>query len=249
MNEVDFEYIESTLEVVLPNEYKEFMCRFPNDRRHQLANDCDFLPCNAELFVIAQCRRFSDDAEFNYYELQPELRNRRFLDIGGDGCGNFYCMVGDKLNSNELWLWAHDPYDGLVRCEDTTLKQYFGQTWELKEQADPFAAYTPNGRTITRANHPLRGILNPISIAEWLDYVRGDPQLALDEFHNMTNPFTKEIVRVCRWPGRAKLTIGNALAHVTYLYGCITLSDVVAPSPDIEAKLQQLASSLDAHRY
>lgn len=249
MNEVDFEFIESTLDAVLPNEYKEFMRRFPNDRVYQLANDRDFLPCNAELFVITQRRRFNDDAGFDYYELQPELRSRRFLDVGGDGCGNFYCMVGDECNSNELWLWAHDPYEGLLQCEDTSLKQYFGQTWKLKEQADPYAAYAHNGKTVTRANHPLRGILNPISVAEWLDYVSGDPQLALDEFHNMTNPFTKEIVRVRRWPGRAKLTIGDGVAHVTYQYGCIALSGLATLTPDIDAKLQQLAISLGAHRY
>ncbi|MEO7402241.1 MAG: SMI1/KNR4 family protein, partial [Burkholderiales bacterium] len=171
MDANDFKFIESRLSVRLPGVYKRFMGQFPNDPTHQLANDCDFLPSNAESFVIRQLRRFNNDAEFDYYELQPDLWNHHFMDIGGDGCGNFYCMVGNDSDSSELWMWEHDPYNGFTPQADRALIDYFGSQWELVTQTDPFSTLPAAERMISRANHPLRSILNPITMTEWRECV------------------------------------------------------------------------------
>jgi len=246
MDDNDFKFIESRLAAALPEIYRRFMGRFPNDSTYQLQNDSDTLPTNAELFAIRQLQRFNNDKEFDYYELQPDLRSRRFMDIGGDGFGNFYCMPGDDAHLNELWMWEHDPYNGLTLQADMSLADYFGSQWKLVTQVDPFAAWPATQRMISRADHPLRSILNPITISEWRECVANTAQLEFDEFQEMINPFTKEAVRIRRWPGRAKFHFGDSSAQIGYLHGCLTLSSAAASDPTKEAAMRLLAENLNA---
>ena len=247
MDSNDFAYIESRLEIVLPTLFKSFMRQFPNDTAHQLYGAGDELQTNAELFVIAQLRRFNNDQEFDYYELQPELRVRHFLDIGGDGCGNFFCMVGDNSKSNELWKWDHDPYDGFTRCEDYELKEYFSCEWELAPQTDPFASSTSDGTYILRSDHPHRAILTPISIQQWREYVGNSINLELNETQEITDPFTNKTVTWRSWPGRAKLTAGDSWLYLSYHHGCLSLRTDNTLSIPFQSAMRRIAEDLNAH--
>ena len=245
MDANDYTFIESCLDVLLPNVFRDFMGQFPNDTAHQLQNGLDALATNAELFVIYQLGRFNRD-DTDYYELQPELRDHRFMDIGGDGCGNFYCMVGNDPVTNELWMWEHDPHNGLTRCEGATLSDYFGPQWQMTTQDDPFATIPADGTIVSRANHPQRSILAPITMQEWQDYIASKPHLELDENHEATNPFTKEAIVSRRWPGRALLTIGESPVHIMYIHGRLMLSPSPSVTRDHKSSLQAIAGDLNA---
>ncbi len=242
MDANDYAFIESRLNAVLPTAFKDFMAAFPNDRQHQLQNEHDVLPSNGELFAIDQLQRFFNGIGFDYYKSQPKLRSRRYIQIGGDGCGNHYCMVGDDANSDELWMWEHDPANGFSRCVDRSLTEYFGQNWKVASQPDPFASL--RGTFLTRTDHPLRSVFEPISLAEWMAYVKENAFLTLEENHESKNPFTSKNVKVRRWPGRAKLTEGNASCHLSYAHGALELSD--RPSADLKTTVERMARDLNA---
>lgn len=243
MNANDFDYIQVRLKVVLPTVFKRFMATFPNDRTCQLRNDSDVLSCNGELFAIGQLQRFFNPNGFDYYELQPELKSRRFIEIGGDGCGNYFCMVGDDAETDEVWVWEHDPYDGLRRCGNMSLTDYFQNgNWELATLADPFRAAT--GTYILRCNHPVRAIFEPIALDEWLRYVEQMDFLELDENVVYKHPFKDEEVVVRRWPGRAKLRVGHNSTHVYYVHGALSLGENALA--DVESPAKQIAVDLNA---
>lgn len=154
MNATDFATIEQQLGVVLPEVFKKFMESFPNNATDELSNDCDSIPCNGEQFAIHQRLGFFNPEGYDYYELQPELRSRRFIEVGGDGCGNYYCMPGDDTESDELWFWEHDPHDGLTKSEHLSLTAYLENgEWELVTVPDPFEEYT-GGVYVIRAYYP-----------------------------------------------------------------------------------------------
>lgn len=244
MDANDFAFIEDRLSVVLPTAFKQVMTSFPNDATHQLQNDFDVLSCNGELFTIGQLQRFFNRDGVNYYERQPELKSRRFIEIGGDGCGNYFCMVGDDADSNEVWMWEHEPYNGLRRCEDFSLTGYFNDgNWALAACPDPFS--TTSGTYIIRSDHPVRAILQPISMDEWLGYVDQLETLEIDENHVCRNPFTREEVVFRRWPGRARLLLDGYSNHVSYLHGSLSLG-VNVPT-DVQSHAERMADDLNAH--
>lgn len=240
MDANDFAFIESQLEIVLPIIFRDFMSRFPNDREHTLQNECDFIPCNAELFVVAQLQLFDENRGCDFYALQPELRPRRFVNIGGDACGNYFCMVGDDRASTEVWLWEHDPYNGFGRCVSRTLRDYFGDGWKLVAQPDPLMS--TKGVFVLRADHPVRSILDPISFQEWLAYIAAQPHFDLDETEEVANPFSGELIVVRRWPGRARVTVGNKLHWIEYLHGALKVTSHDFP----ESELKLMADNLSA---
>ncbi|MEZ6057675.1 MAG: SMI1/KNR4 family protein [Planctomycetaceae bacterium] len=243
MDANDFAFIEDRLSVVLPTAFKQFMVSFPNDSSHQLQNDCNVLECNGELFAIGQLQRFFNPNGLDYYELQPELRSRRFIEIGGDGCGNYFCMVGDDADSNEVWMWEHDPYNGLGRCEDFSLTGYFTNgNWELATCPDPFV--TTSGIFIIRSDHPVRAIFKPIRMDEWLRYVDQSETLQLDENHVGKNPFTKEEITFRRWPGRAKLLMEGHADHISYFHGSLSLG--VNVTSIVQSHVERIADDLNA---
>lgn len=253
MNPSDFQFIESRLNVVLPEIFKQFMRGFPNDPLHRITFDSRVrisidaaLPVNAELFVITQLQHFNNDHEIDYYEITPDHRSRSFIYLGDDGCGNFYCMVGNDPQSNELWMWEHDPPNGFSIFSFLTLQQYLCLQWQLETQPDPFAAFERSGRTVTRADHPLLGVLRPIERNQWYDYIARDDELELDEIHTIVNPFTKEPIPTRRWPGRARLTAADSPTYFAYSHGCISLAPPAIRTPNIDAKLQQLAEHFGA---
>ncbi|MCA9103531.1 MAG: SMI1/KNR4 family protein [Pirellulales bacterium] len=246
MNDKDFQFIESRLDVELPEVFKKFMRQFPNDASQRLQGDLGTIESNAELFVIEQLKRFAEHGH-DYYELQPHLRDHRFMDIGGDGCGNFYCMVGNHRKSNDLWMWEHDPYDGLTRCENTTLGEYFSEQWDLVPREDPFASI-PAGQTIVcRASHPHRSLLDPISMAEWLGYIADHKVLSLDEEREVPNPFTDQTLVVRQWPGRARVG-GDPASYIYYLDGMLALSSQVE-NQDHQKLLRNIAQDLRAQLF
>jgi len=102
MTENDFSLIESLTGAIIPEVFKGFISKFPSSAQHELERDGETLPCNAELFAIRQLR-IANYSSIDLYETQPELRPKRFWDIGGDGCGNHYHMEGDSSESR-----AHD---------------------------------------------------------------------------------------------------------------------------------------------
>jgi hypothetical protein len=245
MNDADFDFIESRLQVALSVVFREFMRRFPGDAVHQLRGQLDVIPTNAELFLIRQLS-FFETVVFDHYELQPELRSWHFLDIGGDGCGNVYCMVGNDPNSDALWLWEHDPPNGFVENKRCTLRNYFDHGWTLAARPDPFATRPAGGRLIARSNHPLRSMLNPITISEWRDYVLRDPDLELDEYTEVTNPFTNDKSLSARYPGRAKLTLNGVSRRIRWLAGRIEMERFPPVAPEHKQKMQQIANELGA---
>lgn len=251
MDASDFTFIENHLKVVLPAAFAHFMRQFPNDRSHRLDNSCGVIPTNAELFVIAQLQTFNKDGGFDYYELQPLLRERKFMDIGGDGCGNFYCMVGNDRDSHELWIWEHDPYNGLSRCDNSILDDYLDAHWRLVTQPDPFLQTPLDGSVISRANHPHRSILAPITMKEWRDYVNRNPSLELAESDQVTNPFTKEtmITFPRHWAGRARMLVADRLAHILYVGGRLMLSSQHSITEEHTRVMQKIAVDLRANLF
>lgn len=243
MNEADYRAIEHQLGVVLPKPFREFMAAMPDSMSDRVCiGESVATACNAELFGIDQLRMRTE--AFDCYELQPELRPRRFIRIGDDGVGNYYYMPGDDAVSDELWFWSHDPYDGFILQTDVTLSSFLGSPSDalLVEQADPLA--NPPGAFITRADHPLRSIIDPIAIDDWIDFVEQSEDLTLDENHYAKNPFTGEEVVLRRWPGRASLAIANESHMLSYLYGAISLGD--CQSSGMKARAAEIATELNA---
>ncbi len=249
MDATDFQFIESNLGVVLPRAFTDFLQRFPSNRLHRLENGLGEIAANAELFVIGQLQLFNNDRGFDFYELQPSIRSYKFIDIGGDGCGNWYCMVGNNRAADELWMWEHDPYNGFTRRDRATLRGYFGPEWKLIAQPDPLLAVPPDGTVVSRADHPFRSILTPIRMDEWRAYVEGDSELRLDEIHEATNPFTKEVIAVRRWPGRARLTTADSLAHISYVHGRLVLSPLPRITQEHKKTMQRIARDLKARLF
>jgi hypothetical protein len=249
MDAADFQFIESKLGVVLPRAFTDFMRRFPNNRLHRLENGCGEIPANAELFAIGQLQLFNNDRGFDFYELQPSLRSNKFMDIGDDGCGNPYCMVGNDRASDDLWMWEHDPYNGFTPCDRITLRDYFGPEWSLVAQPDALSAIPSDGTIISRADHPFRSIFIPITMDEWRAYVEADSRLALDENHEVPHPFRKEVINVRRWPGRARLTTADGVAHVSYFHGRLVLSPIPRVAQEHEEVMQRIARDLKARLF
>jgi hypothetical protein len=244
MDANDFAFIEDELSVVLPNAFRQFMGSFPSDPTYRLKTDGLPLSCNGELFAIGQRQRFFNPDGVDYYELQPELRSRHFIEIGGDGCGNHFCMVGDDTNSDEVWIWEHDPYNGFSRCGGQSLTDYFNKGyWEPEAIPDPFL--TTTGMYVLRANHPVRSILNPIAMKEWMQYIAMQDILELDENHVGKNPFTRESVTYRRWPGRAKIATNDRARHISFLYGSLSIGTDV--SAELRSHANRIATDLSAH--
>lgn len=242
MDAADFEFIERHLDLILPDIFRKFMDKRPNDRTLEVHNDVAVVPCNAEMFVIYQLK-----ASFgsNIYELQPDLVSRRFMEVGGDGCGNYFFMAGDDAQSDEIWIWEHDPYDGLSLVEDYTLTEHFlsNENWEMVAQPNPFDAVY--GTYILRADHPMRSIMNQIPMDEWLRYVERHDLLVVDEDHIGENPFTGEKVAFKRWPGRAKVRCNDQDCYISYDHGALSLGSDV--SSHLESVATQIASDLNSH--
>ena len=262
MDATDFEFIETHLNVALPRVFCEFMRAYPNDPTHELQNGYAVLQTNAEAFVIEQLWRFNNDRGVDYYEAQSNLRGKRFIDIGDDGCGNFYCMEGNNSRTNDLWLWEHDPPNGFIK-QDTffvqrdlgsqevpaSLQNYFGKQWVLATRDNPLAVEHASDRFASRANHPYRSILQPITMPEWRKYVESDRELQWDEFIEVPNPFTNEKLTVRRWPGRAKFTIGDQRASIENSRGCLTLKTETPARPEFESKFRKIAQALNANVF
>ena len=251
MDANDCALIEEQLNVVLPKVFRHFMMPFPNDTTHQLLNDCNALPCSSELFVVGQFQRFFNPEGYDYYELQPELKSHRFIEVGGDGlgnyaggdgCGNYFCMVGDDADSDELWMWVHDPYDGFLKCDESLSDFLENGKWELKTCPDPFLATT--GTYIVRADHPVRAILNPVALSEWLHCVERQDFLELDENHICTNPFTQKKQNIRRWPGRVKMLVDASSRHISYLHGALSVGENL--SAEAQSLVERIAADLDA---
>lgn len=250
MDTNDFNFIESHLGVALPAVFKDFMAQFPNDPDHHLvSDDGGVMVTNAELFVIQQLGLLRGRPDFDWYEAQPELRDHRFLFIGGDGSGNSYCMVGNNPTSNEVWIWEHDPPNGFVPHAHAKLDSFFGPHWKLTERANPLANVSRDGRIVSRADHPHRSILHPITLDEWQQFISNDPQLELAENEEMTNPFTKEKMVARHWPGRARLTLDGVSAHVSLFMGYLALEKGPNATPAHRAKMEQIADSLEANVF
>ena len=205
------------------------------------------LPSNPELFVIHQFQRRDDHTRRNFYELQPDLTSRKLLEIGGDGCGNYYFMAGCDRKSDELWMWVHDPYEGFVK-ERQTLEQYLEYHFEITPQRNPFDDGKSTDLRISRADHPLRSILDPISMEEWLAYVQTNDQLELDENRIGKNPFTKEEVVFRFWPGRVRVDVKGSLTYIEYRYGCLRASGG-KESATLRALMQSIAQHFDARVF
>lgn len=241
MDSNDFCFIEDHLRVVLPEVFKKFMEVMPNDPRHALLNHAHAVPCDGESFTIFQLRSFFNADGFDYYELQPELRSRRFLNLGGDGIGNYYCMPGDAPSTDELWFWEHDPYTGLAIHDKFSLSHYLHDL-KLSEEPDPFIS--TRGVYICRTDHPFRSPLNPIPMHEWIAYVQEHSTLELDENCVVPNPFAQEKMVQRRWPGRVKITTSDLPVHISHRYGALSI-DTKSLSP-IREYADQIAAELKA---
>ena len=82
---------------------------------------------------------------------------------------------------------------------------------------------------------------NPISLQEWLDYVKMDEDLTLEEIAEGMNPITRERLRI-EIPGR--VVFGDEEIH--YQKGCVG-SD--SDSKEVLAKLKQIAAKLQGDVY
>lgn len=227
MNHDDIDFIEKHLSLELPRAFVNYMKPFPRDLEHRFANG---VQTNAELFVINQLRHFFETWRYDYYHDQPDLRRHKFIYIGDDGCGNFYFMRGDAPNSNELWFWEHDPPNGFGIHERLKLEEYlgneefiWGEGWKVISCMNPFTKMSSDGKVISRANHPFRSVLNPITLDEWAEVVKQSPIFELDEHVTRTNPFTKEPISERAHPGRAKITDAGIEGHVKYDFGSLVL--------------------------
>ena len=87
-------HIESEFSIRLPHRYQQFLltCEFPEE-------GSDILLTAAELIEANQDIRSNEEW------------NERYFLIGGDGCGNFFC-VDVTGGSEAVWIWEHDPPEG-----------------------------------------------------------------------------------------------------------------------------------------
>lgn len=268
MNQDDFDFIEVKLDVVLPDVFTRFMGQFPNCVTHQLECGNAVLPTNAELFAIKQLQQFNGEPVFDCFEYQPELRQRRFMNIGEEGNGDFYCMVGDDSRSDELWAWRHDSdvHPLFVLCTDptldarrenldanpgTTLQSFVDMDWKLAAQPDPFSEMPSSGRIVSRSDHHLRSIFNPITLKDWREGVAQDPRFDLDEYQDLPKIFTGKPMRFCRWPGRAKWIAGDSPLYIHYKYGCLSLetSSSTHLTDEQTVAVRELAERLNANEF
>lgn len=94
LTQEEIDQIESTFSLKLPARYQHFLrqCDFPEA-------DSDILLTPSELIETNQDVRSNEDWNDCYFV------------IGGDGCGNFFC-VDVTGKSEAIWIWEHDPPEG-----------------------------------------------------------------------------------------------------------------------------------------
>ncbi|MEM7469299.1 MAG: SMI1/KNR4 family protein [Pseudomonadota bacterium] len=250
MTPEDFDYIEQTLSLQLPESFKKFIAPLPNDFTDTfLAYGEGYgIPTNPELFVIEQLSNFrnSFDPE-KFYDGQRELVSHRFILIGADGCGNYYCVRGDSPDTEQVWFWDHEG-SGFQILETDTLESFLSKCTSMKTE-NPFMQWQPQGKVITRADHPLRSVLNPITPDEWLNYVDSKANLELDEYQEATHPFTKEKIRAYIHQGRAKLIDHTPDAYFRFFAGRIHFVSDVQPDSLAERVIREIATDFSARIY
>lgn len=250
MDRNDLIYIEEALSVSLPDVFKDFILPYSNDRSIGfVAQGATAVPLNPELFVINQLQHFIGfiNPQINYNN-QQELESYRFVLIGDDGCGNYYFMRGDQRNSNELWLWEHDPNIGFNLVQKQTLKEYLSSCKVLPGN-DPLTVNEGKGKTITRADHPHRSVLAPIPPDEWFDLIELNSKLELNEYSEILNPFTKERLSVKSCPGRALILDSEDEACFLYSYCSIVYYSESNPNARIKELINEMATALDANVF
>jgi hypothetical protein len=250
MNDADFRYIEEKLGGVLPNAFKQLMASTPSHPDHWLGGNHAILPCSREKFVDFQsgdgfsaCANDHCGKRTDFYELQPELRSRKFMCVDGDGCGNYFCMAGDDVHSQEVWQWEHDPYTGFSIEDDWMLCSLLAQPWQLIIGDD---CYDPNNESEPfNSAHPLYPSDTLLAENEWRQFVNDSEVLTLDEHVRVEqSPFTGEDTELTDWRSRAKLRLDGESAHLHFAHGSLRLDGVMPTKLSDCAK--GIASNLNA---
>jgi len=88
---------------------------------------------------------------------------------------------------------------------------------------------------------------NDISLAEWLAYVRSDPEMRLDG-HGEVRPKNGEFLRaeassLCVWTGYSRHVEGERMAWFALYRGSIVVKN---PDPEILRKMYQISGALKA---
>jgi hypothetical protein len=102
---------------------------------------------------------------------------------------------------------------------------------------------TSTGRAyVTRAPIPWKGIMHPISLAEWTRYVSGYPGIELLGYREMVNPFTEAVTRI-ESPGYALWKEKSAdKVAIEHKSGCVITDN---RGKSVLAKMRQIAKALD----
>lgn len=101
MTNVDWEWVEAELGLIVPRAYRDFLeiaiSRGYDLRRFNICHDAASLASTNKIR-----REMLRDAK-------PRWRDD-YLDVGvGDGCGNYFFLHANRADDDTVQLWAHDP--------------------------------------------------------------------------------------------------------------------------------------------
>jgi hypothetical protein len=234
------ETIAAYLNITLPSEYWKFALSLPkrlvtywNGKGSlyiEMFSDADWLICqNLQLRQVGPV-------------FAGKSWPHTYLAIGSDGCGNTYCIDRATKTSSAVLLFDHDPANAFVQVSPSW--DSFAVDWKEVSAKDTEGSSSRSATIfVTRASIPWKGIMYPILLEEWVQYISSDPEMELVGYREMVNPFTQVVARI-ETPGYAfwkrKAAAKAAFEHKV---GCITTerqNDGVVP------KMRHIAKVLDA---
>jgi len=171
----------------------------------------------------------------------------QMISIGDDGCGQTYCISADDPSCAVQCL-EEEPETVVpdLPAFFEYISNLFGGAPVIMGRApiveilDP-AIEEPTKVFIARTTNPRESVLDPISLDEWTAYVDVDPELQMQSYRIVINPFTFQQSQLpC--PGLAVLG-SDPTQQFHYDLGRIEAS---RPGPEVMEKRRQTAVSLKA---
>ncbi len=161
--------------------------------------------------------------------------SKRFF-LNGDGCGNYYFvdLAGDQ---NEVLLWAHDP-PGIEHLGQSLAEHLR----DSKQDCRIDWAIAPGHLWLCRTSAYAESILDPISLAEWIDAVRSTEGLEYRGYREGKNPFTGESLRV-ETPGLTAV-VGHEKAFISFFHGRARLDNLSFTRPIAATLASKLQANL-----
>lgn len=165
-------------------------------------------------------------------ELDDSAEHRKRFFLAGDGCGNYYFVVGDDPDE-VVHLWDHDPTG--IASMDESLSDFL-PTAEQQCRID----WPPNQGElfICRTSRYGESILDPIPIEEWIAAVDATEGIRHLGYREGKNPFTGVVDRFDD-PGYSLISEG---ATARWFQGRAMLPNTPDTRPIAELLAERLAA-------